>query len=125
MRGSIGNNLAWTIHEDLPDHITIYINNVEILSGRWNRTRVILSLDDLDVGVYTFRLVVRDFLGHVSTDTVLVHVSVYVDLSVVSIVSVILIEASLAIIIVVFMRPAPPEPKDPLAELRGEIRHTE
>jgi len=72
--GTLGNNIVWTPIDEYPDQYSIVENESTIVSGNWAGSRIILSLDNLEVGTYDFELTVVDGTGLQATDTVRVTV---------------------------------------------------
>ncbi len=74
--GSTGNTILWTLTDELPGGYELFRNGTHVLSGPCTSQVFNLSvdLDGLDLGTYNFTLVVCDFVGHTSVDTVIVEV---------------------------------------------------
>jgi len=72
--GAVGDSIVWTPIDEYPDQYSIVENESTIVSGNWAGSRIILSLDNLEVGIYDFELTVVDGTGLSATDTVRVTV---------------------------------------------------
>lgn len=72
--GSTGHAITWTPTSRIPVTYEVNINGTVEQSGPWNGSSVVYSVDGLDPGTYAVRLTVRDGLGEVSQDTVIVTV---------------------------------------------------
>jgi hypothetical protein len=72
---STGNTLTWIAQEANPDYFVITMNSTAWDSGDWDGSAIEVDLDELDVGVYFFKVRVNDTLGHFAEDTVVVTVT--------------------------------------------------
>jgi len=72
--GTLGNSIVWTPVDEYPTHYIIMANESTIISDIWSGSRIILNLDNLEVGTYDFELTVVDGSGLQATDTVRVTV---------------------------------------------------
>jgi len=75
--GSPEKEINWLTHDYPPYGYEVFRNGTPIQSGEFSSTnhRAIVSLDDLEVGVWNFTIVVTDFLLNSVTDTVMVTVN--------------------------------------------------
>ena len=71
---TVGNNIIWTPSDENPDMYIISVNDSVTVSENWGGSRIILSLDGLEVGTYDFELTVRDGSGLSVSDVVRVIV---------------------------------------------------
>lgn len=76
-RGQTGNNITWHPTDALPASYEISIDGTVVRSGSWNSSSevILISVDGLDSGTYSYTLVVTDEHGLSSSDTVIVTVS--------------------------------------------------
>ncbi len=76
LEGEIGNAISWTVYDCNPASYEIVIDGVSVESGEWtsDMTSIRYSLDTLDVGIYTFTIILVDIAGNSVTDDVQVTV---------------------------------------------------
>jgi hypothetical protein len=72
--GDIGNSIIWNCTDLRPNNYRILRNGTEIESGTWNTTRFVVNVDEFDVGVYNFTLIVYDDAGNYARDVVILTV---------------------------------------------------
>ncbi|MHA2424082.1 MAG: OmpL47-type beta-barrel domain-containing protein [Candidatus Thorarchaeota archaeon] len=72
--GSTGNELVWYPSDLTPDYYFIYLNGQVIDSGSWDGTFIPITIDGLDPGTYIYLIEVRDGLGLITSDEVIVTV---------------------------------------------------
>ncbi|MCH8907866.1 MAG: hypothetical protein IH840_12330, partial [Candidatus Heimdallarchaeota archaeon] len=73
--GSTGNTISWTATDTNPATYSITRTGLNPLSGSWSSgTAIILDIDGLGVGIYTFVITVLDLAGNSASDTVVVTV---------------------------------------------------
>jgi len=75
--GSTGNSIIWTPTDDYPSGYEVSANNSVLLTDDWGGSRIILEIDGLEVGEYTFTLTVWDSSGNEVSDAVNVEVLPY------------------------------------------------
>ena len=69
-----GNRIIWTPEDDNPSHFEIGSNSSVYASGSWAGSRIVLDLDGLAAGEYTFTILVYDGTGNSASDAVRVTV---------------------------------------------------
>ncbi|MDF1541233.1 MAG: hypothetical protein P1Q69_20210, partial [Candidatus Thorarchaeota archaeon] len=74
IRGDWNARITWTITEALPHRYNVTRDSTIIMSGSLLTNQVIVNLQTLAEGVYTFTLTVVDTSGNVASDTVIVTV---------------------------------------------------
>jgi hypothetical protein len=74
--GEVGNSITWQALDDNPRAYEVVRNGVVIKAGLWNSSseQIIVSVDGLASGLYTYLLSVFDAGNHVMSDSVLVTV---------------------------------------------------
>ena len=72
--GSTGNRIIWTPADEYPAGYEVSFNSSVLLSDEWGGSRIILDIDGLEVGEYTFTLTVWDGSGNEVSDAVNVEV---------------------------------------------------
>ncbi|TFH07870.1 MAG: hypothetical protein E4H14_07560, partial [Candidatus Thorarchaeota archaeon] len=72
--GTTGNFIHWTATDTNPSHYVVSENNTVFDEGGWGGTSVIVAIDDLAAGYYTFIVTVYDAAGNMATDSVNVTV---------------------------------------------------
>jgi parallel beta-helix repeat protein len=72
--GTTGHNISWHPRDENPQSFEVYQNGSLIRSGTWNGSNIIIYVDNLEVGVYNFTLVVYDRAGNFARDMVIVKV---------------------------------------------------
>ncbi|TXT56113.1 MAG: exported protein of unknown function [Candidatus Thorarchaeota archaeon] len=75
VEGSTDNWIHWQVNDVLPDSYVLYRNGTPVASGSWSNGFLNISIDNLDPGVYRYRLVVSDTSGNTAESTVLVTVA--------------------------------------------------
>lgn len=73
--GSSGNFIAWTASDLLQASYEIFLNDVSQGASTWNESTVVISVDGLDVGLYTVKVVINDTTGNEVFDEVNVTVA--------------------------------------------------
>ncbi len=73
--GSQGHAIQWNITGAYSGTYEIYRNQSVIDDGGWDGESIVFNLDGLTVGIHNFTLVIEDFYGMTSQDTVIVTVS--------------------------------------------------
>jgi len=68
--GTTGNYIVWTATDQFPSHWVVTENNTVFAEGNWGGTSIILNIDDLNVGHYTFVIIIYDTSGNSATDAV-------------------------------------------------------
>jgi hypothetical protein len=74
LKGTTNNNITWTVYDQHPTSYWIYQDGVLVDDGTWDSTEITISIDALDIGVYSFTLVLTDIGGNFASDTVFVTV---------------------------------------------------
>ncbi len=71
-----GHTLSWNVTDDYPDKYVVTRNGEEHASGSVNPDLpvIVIGIDGLSIGQYTFTLFVNDTSGNSATDDVIVHV---------------------------------------------------
>ncbi|MGY5880908.1 MAG: NosD domain-containing protein [Candidatus Thorarchaeota archaeon] len=72
--GTTGNFIVWTATDTNPSHFAVSENNTVFAEGGWGGTSVIIAIDGLAEGYYTFTVTVYDAAGNIATDAVNVTV---------------------------------------------------
>jgi parallel beta-helix repeat protein len=72
--GTIGQNIIWSPIETNPSRYVVYQNNTEVESGNWNGGDIVISLDELNPGVYNYSIMVFDLYANWVSDSVIVTV---------------------------------------------------
>ncbi|MEM4734325.1 MAG: NosD domain-containing protein [Candidatus Thorarchaeota archaeon] len=73
--GTSGHRLTWTVYEaTLKARYEIYLHESLFEEHDWTGLQIVIDLDDLDVGIHNFTLVVYDGSGNWASDTVFVTV---------------------------------------------------
>lgn len=72
--GTTGNFIHWSATDAFPSHYQVTENNTVFDEGDWGGTAVLLDIDGLDSGHYTFVITVYDASGNSATDSVNVTV---------------------------------------------------
>jgi len=74
--GDTGNSITWHPTDELPASYEISIGGTVVRSGLWNSSSeaISISVDGLDIGTYSYTVVVTDEHGLSSSDTVIVTV---------------------------------------------------
>jgi len=75
--GSTGNRIIWTPTDEYPSGYEVSANNSVLLTDDWGGSRIILDIDNLEVGEYTFTLTVWDSSGNEVSDAVNIEVLPY------------------------------------------------
>ncbi|MFW9959223.1 MAG: hypothetical protein ACFFCT_14220 [Candidatus Odinarchaeota archaeon] len=73
--GTSGKNITWTPSSILPDSYELRLNSQLDDSDEWNGSQIVVSLDNLIPGVYSYNLTVFDKLGESVSDAVAVVVT--------------------------------------------------
>jgi len=74
---STGNRIIWTPTDEYPSGYEVSANNSVLLTDDWGGSRIVLEIDGLEVGEYTFTLTVWDGSGNEVSDAVNVEVLPY------------------------------------------------
>lgn len=72
---SIGNNLTWTMESYYPYYFELLLDGDDYLSGTWSSLPLMVNIDGLLTGNYTFTIHIYDHYGRTASDTVLVTVT--------------------------------------------------
>ena len=72
--GTNGNNITWFPSDAHPYHYMVFENGTQKISSSWNGSSIIVEVDNLNVGVYVYRIVVYDTSGNWVSDIVFVIV---------------------------------------------------
>ncbi len=76
IEGDTGNSISWTANDMNPATYTITIDGTQVQSGSWNSgVPININVDGLNLGSYTYIIVVSDQSGLTTTDSVIVTVS--------------------------------------------------
>ena len=73
-QGDWNARIIWTVDEALPQSYIVTRNSAVIMSGSLETSQVFVNLQTLEIGMYSFTLVVTDTSGHSASDTVIVTV---------------------------------------------------
>ena len=78
--GETGNTISWTAMDVNHWSYSIYLDSTMIItSERWvSSSPIIIDVDGLSVGTYTYLIIVSDFAGNTANDTVIVTVNLVV-----------------------------------------------
>jgi parallel beta-helix repeat protein len=71
---TIGHFITWRVSDLHPGSYELYQNGTLIDSGAWETSTISINIDGLEVGTYSYTLLVRDLAGNVASDTVMVIV---------------------------------------------------
>ena len=74
--GEVGNSIVWQATDDNPRAYQVIRDGVVIMEGLWNSSseQIVVSVDGLASGLYSYSLVVSDAGDHMMSDSVLVTV---------------------------------------------------
>ncbi|MHA1930280.1 MAG: hypothetical protein ACTSV2_17045 [Candidatus Thorarchaeota archaeon] len=72
--GDTGNELTWISDSEIPFEYTITLDTTEIENAAWDGSNILVNVDGLDVGNYTYEVTVFDTAGYSTTDIVIVSV---------------------------------------------------
>ena len=72
--GSSSNTITWIVSDTNPMNYSISNNTQLFESGNWDGSNIVINIDNMDLGTYTFVLTLEDIAGNQSTDTVIVNV---------------------------------------------------
>jgi hypothetical protein len=72
--GEKGNHLTWTINDTNPENIKVYRNSELVEDKDWSGDTIIIGIDGLSVGSYTYNCTVHDKAGNENSDTIIVTV---------------------------------------------------
>ncbi len=72
--GTTGNAIVWTPWDASPASYSVLRNGIEIDSRPWGGSPIIVSLDGLSLGVYSYTLSLYDRVGLSASDTVIITV---------------------------------------------------
>ena len=74
--GDTGNNITWISSEDNPVSYRIFRDDTEVMGGDWNSTteEFTISVDNLEIDAYAYRIIVVDIGGNTAIDHVTVTV---------------------------------------------------
>jgi len=72
---SVGNNLTWTMESYYPYYFALLLDGEDYLSGTWSSLPLMVNIDGLLTGNYTFTIHIYDHYGRTASDTVLVTVT--------------------------------------------------
>jgi parallel beta-helix repeat protein len=75
-QGQVGNSIVWQATDDNPRTYQILRDGIAIMEGLWNSSseQIVISVDGLASGLYSYSLLVSDAGGHMMSDSVLVTV---------------------------------------------------
>jgi hypothetical protein len=73
--GTVGNSITWTLSDLRLDSYEIYRQDILISSSHVDESHITIDVDGLEIGSYNFTIAVKDTLGKIGTDTVLVTVA--------------------------------------------------
>lgn len=76
VEGSVGNTIRWVPMDNTPHSFIVLQNGTIFRSGRWYGSAITIYVDNLEVGVHNFTLVVNDTSENYVSDTVFVFVLV-------------------------------------------------
>ncbi|MGQ4874798.1 MAG: DUF3344 domain-containing protein [Promethearchaeia archaeon] len=68
--GSVGNIIRWNVSDINPYHYNITRNGMLIESRSWNGSDIIINIDGLNLGFYTYTCIVKDKNNNTSNDEV-------------------------------------------------------
>ncbi|MHA2033617.1 MAG: DUF4350 domain-containing protein [Candidatus Kariarchaeaceae archaeon] len=71
---SVGNNLSWTMGSYYPYYYQIFLDGAPYQSGTWSSYPIMVTIDGLSAGTYTFSIHIYDHYGRTVVDTVVVTV---------------------------------------------------
>jgi hypothetical protein len=74
--GQVGNSISWQATDDNPRAYQVIRDGTVVREGLWNSSseQIVVSVDGLVSGLYSYSLLVSDAGGHVMSDSVLVTV---------------------------------------------------
>ncbi|MHA2064845.1 MAG: hypothetical protein ACXABY_10765 [Candidatus Thorarchaeota archaeon] len=72
--GTIGNDLSWTCFDLYPDNYTLYVNGTIEGTSLWDGGNIDIIIDNLELGVYNYTLLITDESGNSASDTIMVSV---------------------------------------------------
>jgi hypothetical protein len=72
--GTTGHTITWNPNDLSPSSYFVYLDGAPFVSGEWSGMPITVPVDELDPGVYVFRIEVFDRLGLSATDSVEVMV---------------------------------------------------
>ena len=72
--GTKDNSITWTPDDAHPSNFVVYRNEIEVLSGAWNGSQIIVNVDGLEAGTYNYTIVVTDLGENIARDEVVVTV---------------------------------------------------
>ena len=75
-QGQVGNSIVWQATDDNPRTYQVTRDGVVIREGLWNSSseQIVVSVDGLASGLYSYSLLVSDAGGHMMSDSVMVTV---------------------------------------------------
>ena len=73
--GSIGHNITWNPSDENPAFCTVMRDDIVIFNCSWNGNSIIINVDLLPVGTYTYNCTVYDSYGYITTDIVIITVT--------------------------------------------------
>jgi len=72
--GTIGNVILWNASARYPVSYEVYQNETLLMTKYWNGSTIIVQIDDLELGVFNYTLIVFERFDHLVEDTVMVRV---------------------------------------------------
>ncbi len=72
--GFNGYSITWNPYDEHPETYSVYREGVLIESDTWYGSSITVDIDDLELGVYNYTLIVSDTCWNTRTDTVIVTV---------------------------------------------------
>ena len=75
-QGQVGNSIVWQATDDNPRTYQVLRDGAAVMEGLWNSSseQIVVSVDGLASGLYSYSLLVSDAGGHMMSDSVLVTV---------------------------------------------------
>ncbi|MFX1512350.1 MAG: Ig-like domain-containing protein [Promethearchaeota archaeon] len=73
--GSTGNEITWTITDSNPDKYNVTRNGIVVQSGLYaSGVLILINIDGLSIGSYTYKIGANDTFGNYATDIVIVKI---------------------------------------------------
>ena len=80
--GSVGHNITWNVVDDNPKYYRNYKNDIKIKDVTWTSGYPItINVDGLSAKEYRYRLTVYDVFSNYASDTVIVTVETFIDIT--------------------------------------------
>ncbi|WP_371803869.1 BspA family leucine-rich repeat surface protein [Candidatus Lokiarchaeum ossiferum] len=73
--GNLGSNITWSVGDENPYQVKLFRDSVLIQQATWENGSIIINVDGLDEGSYTYTIELIDWYGNSASDNVMVTVT--------------------------------------------------